>query len=204
MIRRDTFGVSGTLAGFLYIDPNAKFLLPTLRYIFITLIFAFISKESINLMPKSSRLSFLTLIHDNFVDKSYNRNELYIAISLLVCLIQNFGSMANFINQLKTTRVPNIIACIHIQKLYVCSATWQSLSLLHWNAASLFPKAAGAPTTTYIYQLRSTQYIAQSEGRSLCNVQCKSKGKTDAAKLSYNKSKDLCKRLHTVGFHEFP
>ena len=62
------------------IDPNAKFLLPTLRYIFITLIFAFISKESINLMPKSSRLSFLTLINDNFVDKSYNQNELYITI----------------------------------------------------------------------------------------------------------------------------
>ena len=68
------------------IDPNAKFLLPTLRYIFITLIFAFISKESINLMPKSSRLSFLTLINDNFVDKSYNQNELYIAI-WFACLI---------------------------------------------------------------------------------------------------------------------
>ena len=53
-------------------------------------------------------------------------------------------------------------------------------------------------------EVHSMYYIAQSEGRSLCNVQCKSKGKTDAAKLSYNKSKDLCKPLHTVGFHEFP
>ena len=53
-------------------------------------------------------------------------------------------------------------------------------------------------------EVHSMYYIAQSEGRSLCNVQCKSKGKTDAAKLSYNKSKDLCKPLHTVGFHDFP
>ena len=53
-------------------------------------------------------------------------------------------------------------------------------------------------------EVHSMYYIAQSEGRSLCNVQCKSKGKTDAAKLSYNKSKDLCKRLHNVGIHEFP
>ena len=52
-------------------------------------------------------------------------------------------------------------------------------------------------------EVHSMYYIAQSEGRSLCNVQCKSKGKTDAAKLSYNKSKDLCKPLHTVSFHNF-
>ena len=52
-------------------------------------------------------------------------------------------------------------------------------------------------------EVHSMYYIAQSEGRSLCNVQCKSKGKTDAAKLSYNKSKDLCKPLHTIGFHNY-
>ena len=32
---------------------------------------------------------------------------------------------------------------------------------------------------------------------------CKSKGKTDAAKLSYNKSKDLCKPVHAIRFKSF-
>ena len=70
--------------------------------------------------------------------------------------------------------------------------------------SNLIKKSWTVSSTYTSLEVHSMYYIAQSEGRSLCNVQCKSKGKTDAAKLSYNKSKDLCKPLHTLGFHEFP
>ena len=46
-----------------------------------------------------------------------------------------------------------------------------------------FSKAAGA-------QLLPARYAHPAELELMCS---KSKGKTDAAKLSYNKSKDLCK-----------
>ena len=57
-----------------------------------------------------------------------------------------------------------------------------------------FSKAAGAELA------HTSSYPPRAQLELMCS---KSKGKTDAAKLSYNKSKDLCKPVHALGFHEF-